>query len=123
MVPAPYDTTVPPAANATLEGVTTEVVDRTEKHRFEVLADGELAGFAEYVLKPGEITFTHTKIKDAYEGKGLGSVLVKHALDSARDRGLAVQPLCPFVRGWIGRHADYLDLVPENSREKYGLPS
>jgi predicted GNAT family acetyltransferase len=103
--------------------VKTEVVDRTEKHRVEVLADGEVAGFAEYQLRPNEIMFTHTEIDEAYEGKGLGSVLVRHALDSARDRGLAVLPLCPFVRGWIARHEDYLDLVPPRARKKYDLPA
>jgi predicted GNAT family acetyltransferase len=48
-------------------------------------------------------------------------VLVRHVLDEARERGLAVLPLCPFVRGWISRHEDYLDLVPPTARTKYGL--
>jgi predicted GNAT family acetyltransferase len=103
--------------------VTTEVVDRAERHRFEVVADGHVAGFADYQLGPGEILFTHTEIDEAYEGKGLGSVLVRHALDAARDRGLAVLPLCPFVRKWIGGHEDYLDLVPASARQKYNLPA
>jgi uncharacterized protein len=103
--------------------VTTEVVDRPEAHRFEVLADGEVAGYVDYQLSPGEILLSHTEIEEAYEGKGLGSVLVRHALDDARERGLAVLPLCPFVRGWIGKHEDYLDLVPAKARRKYNLPA
>jgi predicted GNAT family acetyltransferase len=103
--------------------VQTEVVDRPEAHRFEVLLDGEVAGFADYQLSPGEILFTHTEIDEAYEGMGLGSVLVRHALDDARARGLAVLPMCPFVRGWIGKHEDYLDLVPPKARAKYRLPA
>jgi predicted GNAT family acetyltransferase len=103
--------------------VKTEVVDRPERHRFEILADGQVAGFSDYQLRPGEIMFTHTEIDEAYEGKGLGSVLARHALDAARERGLAVLPLCPFVRGWISRHPDYLDLVPAAARHKYKLPA
>jgi predicted GNAT family acetyltransferase len=103
--------------------VTTEVVDRPGAHRFEVLADGEVAGYVDYQLDRGQITFIHTEIDEAYERMGLGSVLVRHALDTARERGLAVLPLCPFVRGWIGRHEDYLDLVPDSARRKYGLPA
>jgi len=103
--------------------VTTEVVDRPQAHRFEVLAGGEVAGFVDYELSPGEILFIHTEIDEAYEGKGLGSVLVRRALDSARERGLAVLPMCPFVRGWIGKHEDYLDLVPAKARQKYNLPA
>ncbi|HST66738.1 MAG TPA: GNAT family N-acetyltransferase [Mycobacteriales bacterium] len=101
----------------------TEVTDRPERHRFEITADGQVAGFADYQLHGGSITFTHTQVEDAYEGKGLGSVLVKHALESARERGLEVLPLCPFVRSWIARHPDYLPLVPAAARAKYQLPA
>lgn len=101
----------------------TEVVDRPEAHRYEVLADGKVAGYVEYQRDPREIMFIHTEIDEAYEGKGLGSVLVRHVLDDARERGLAVLPLCPFVRGWISRHEDYLDLVPTTARQKYNLPA
>jgi predicted GNAT family acetyltransferase len=44
---------------------------------------------------------------------GLGSRLVRAALDDVRGKGLQVVPLCPFVRGWIERHPDYADLVAE----------
>ena len=99
----------------------TEVVDRPEQHRFEILTDGTVAGFGDYRLRGDSIMFTHTQVDEAYEGKGLGSVLVKHALDSARERGLGVLPLCPFVRSWIARHPDYVPLVPESARAKYQL--
>ncbi len=101
----------------------TEVVDRPQQHRFEILADGQVAGFADYQLRGDSILFTHTEIDEAYEGKGLGSVLVKHALESARQRGLGVLPLCPFVRSWISRHPDHLPLVPESARAEYHLPA
>jgi predicted GNAT family acetyltransferase len=103
--------------------VKTDVVDHPDRHRFEIVADGQVAGFADYQLRGDSILFTHTEIDEAYEGKGLGSVLVKHALESARDRGLGVLPLCPFVRSWIARHPDYLPLVPEAARAKYKLPA
>jgi uncharacterized protein len=103
--------------------VKTEVLDRPERHRFEIVADDKVAGFVDYQLRGEEIMFIHTEVDEAYEGKGLGSVLVKHALESARERGLAVLPLCPFVRSWIARHPDYLPLVPESARSKYQLPA
>jgi uncharacterized protein len=31
-----------------------------------------------------------------------------------------VRPFCPFVRQYIGRHPEYLDLVPEGERERDG---
>ncbi|GAA4597584.1 GNAT family N-acetyltransferase [Planotetraspora phitsanulokensis] len=94
----------------------TEVVDDAEKARYEILVDGQVAGFAEYRLRPGKIVFTHTVIRDEFEGKGLGSKLVSTALDRSRDAGLKVVPLCPFVAGYIERHPDYLDLVDDEHR-------
>ena len=88
-----------------------EVIDDPSRSRFEILVDGEPAGLVTYRLRPSSIVFLNTEIGDEYEGKGLGSVLVKAALDSARARGLQVVPSCPFVRAWIERHPDYADLV------------
>ena len=72
------------------------VHDVAERSRFEIHVDGRLAGFAQYRLNdPGLIVFTHTEIDDAFEGRGLGSILVRAALDAARSRGLAVRPGLP----------------------------
>jgi len=101
--------------------MTSTVVDRPDRSRFEIHVDGTPAGLAAYRLHDGTITFLHTEIDDAYEGQGLGGTLVREALDSARARGLAVLPECPFVRGWIQRHDDYADLVPADQRGRLGL--
>jgi uncharacterized protein len=87
------------------------ILDVAEWARFEIHVDGKLAGFAEYRVEPGTITFTHTQIDEAYEGRGLAGTLVRAALDAARTRGLAVVPECPYVRRWIERHEDYQSLV------------
>jgi predicted GNAT family acetyltransferase len=87
------------------------VSDNAEGSRYEIHVDGRLAGFAEYKGGPGQIVFTHTEVDDAYEGQGVGSELARGALDDARAKGLAVVPLCPFIKGWIARHPDYEDLV------------
>ena len=87
------------------------VVDDPARSAFELQVDGVAAGHAHYRLADGVIVFTHTEIDDAYGGRGLGGVLARAALDSARGRGLRVRPLCPFIRGWIGKHPEYADLV------------
>jgi uncharacterized protein len=102
--------------------MSTAVRDNTGQHRFEITVDGELAGFADYHDHAGRRTFTHTEIEDAFEGQGLGSTLVRHVLDDARERGVEVIPVCPFVRAYIARHLDqYVDLVPEPMRAKFHL--
>jgi predicted GNAT family acetyltransferase len=97
------------------------VVDNVQLSRYEIVHDGALAGFAEYQRAAGVIMFTHTEIDEAFAGKGLASILIKHALDDARGAGVAVLPACPFVRGYIAKHPEYLDLVPEDRRAHYEL--
>ena len=89
-----------------------EVRRNPGEHRYEVWADGELAGYTRYVLRRGRIAFVHTKVYESYEGVGLGGLLARAALDDARAKGLMVMPFCPFIVGYIERHLDrYGDLV------------
>ncbi len=98
-----------------------EVADNPDKARFEILADGELAGFAQYHLNGNEIAFTHTETDDRFRGHGLGGRLVRASLDATRERHLAVLPYCPFVRTWITEHPEYAGLVPAARRGRFGL--
>jgi predicted GNAT family acetyltransferase len=96
------------------------VRDNPQANQYEIEVDGKVAGFVAYRRAGSTIAVTHTEIDPAYEGRGLGSVLVRGALDAARAEGAAVRPFCPFVRQYIGRHPEYLDLVPEGERERDG---
>jgi predicted GNAT family acetyltransferase len=102
-------------------GMAPEVKDNTALHRFEIHVDGALAGFAAYHRNGAAVTMTHTEIDSAYEGKGLGSVLARHALDALRAEGAALIPVCPFIRGYVQRHPEYQDLVPADQRARFGL--
>jgi predicted GNAT family acetyltransferase len=101
--------------------MTASVVHDAERHRYEIRVDGEPAGFTAYQPHRGKLAFTHTEIDPRFEGRGLGSQLIAEALDDARRRQFAVLPLCPFVRSFIASHADYVDLVPEERRDAFGL--
>lgn len=87
-----------------------DVNDNREKHQFELEVDGHLA-LAAYRLKPGIITFTHTEVPKELGGRGIGSQLAKGALDQVRARGLKVVPLCPFIKAYIEKNAEYQDLL------------
>ncbi len=106
-----------------MSGSAAQVVDDVARSRFEVLVDGEVAGFAEYRRTPTSVSFTHTVVEPAYEGRGLGSVLARRALDATRESGAQVLPYCPFIRAWIARHPEYLDLVPAGRRARFHLPA
>lgn len=88
-----------------------QVIDDPARYRFEVFADGAVAGFAQYRAEPGRLIFTHTEVLAAFAGQGLGSRLAAGALDAARARNLAVVPRCSFIASFIRRHEEYADLV------------
>jgi uncharacterized protein len=90
-------------------GVT--VADNPESARYEITVDGERAGFVTYRQSAGVITFLHAEVHPSRERRGLGSRLVRGALDDARARGLAVRPVCPFVQWFVETHTEYHDLV------------
>jgi hypothetical protein len=98
-----------------------QVVDNPGRARFEIRADGDLAGFVLYHLRGHEIAFTHTETDDRFRGQGIGARLVQASLDQARARHLAVLPYCPFMRSWIADHPGYADLVPEARRPEFDL--
>ena len=97
-----------------------DVRDNPADARFEITADGQAAGFAQYVRRGGRMLFVHTEIDPAYEGKGLGGALAKTALDAAREQGARVVPLCPFIATYIERHPDYADLVDHELMTELG---
>jgi uncharacterized protein len=99
-----------------------EVRDNPQAHRFEIYLGGDLAGVAVYEERPGALAIMHTEIDPAFEGHGLGSVLIEGALEATKKRGLALLPYCPFVNAYLTRHPEYVPLVPADLRGKFGLP-
>ena len=91
--------------------MTTEVRDNPRRLRYEILVDGEVAGFVQYSMRGGRIILVHTEVDDEHEGKGLAGVLVAGALDDIRRRGLRLVPVCEYVEHYIERHPEYDDLV------------
>jgi predicted GNAT family acetyltransferase len=88
-----------------------QVVDRPASLRYEATLEDELVGVIEYRLDGDTIAMLHTEVEPHHEGEGIGSELVRRALDDVRANGKKLQPLCPFVRSFLDRHDEYRDLV------------
>ena len=98
------------------------VVKNYELNRFEIYSDGELAGFADFKIENQMISYTHTEIDPRFGGQGLGSQLIKEALDEALEQNLEVAPYCSFVSAYIKKNSEKdLDLVPKSSRNLFDL--
>ena len=87
------------------------VEDNPAKHRYEARAGERLLGFVTYRAEPDRITLIHTEVEPELEHRGVATQLVAATLDDIRARGLAVVPVCPFVRAFIRRHPEYAGLV------------
>lgn len=81
-----------------------------DKSRYEIRDGGELAGFLDVQRRGDVLVMPHTEIDPAHGGKGLGSALVRGALDDVRRQGLTIDPVCPFVAGFLDKREDYADL-------------
>jgi uncharacterized protein len=87
-----------------------DVINNKAHRRYELEVEGHLAA-TYYTLDGDVITFVHTEVPPELGGKGVGSKLVKGALDQVRAAGLKVIAQCPFVKAWIEKHPDYQDLL------------
>jgi predicted GNAT family acetyltransferase len=86
------------------------VRNNTALSRFELDLNSKTA-VAYYKLSPGVITFLHTEVPQEMSGHGIGSQLVRSALESARAQGLKVVPKCPFVSAYMSKHPEFNDLL------------
>lgn len=89
-------------------GAPTEVTE--ESNRFSISVDGQKAGFTEYLDHDGQRVFPHTEVDDQFEGRGLGTILVREALEATRDAGLLIVPVCPMVAAFIDKNSEFAAL-------------
>ncbi len=87
-----------------------DVTNNETEKRFQLEEEGKTA-FVTYLVNGDTITLSHTIVPPEIEGRGLGSRLVRGALDTVREQDLRVVPQCSFVHGYIERHPEYQDLV------------
>ncbi len=89
-----------------------EVKDNPAASRFE-MASGDSTAFVDHRRAGDRIVLTHTEVPEALSGRGVGSKLVRGALDAVRAEGLKVVPRCEFVAAYFDRHPEYRDLLDD----------
>ena len=86
--------------------MTTDVRHNRAESRYELQTEHGLA-IAVYRQQGDALVFVHTEVPKADEGQGIGSQLIKAALDDARQRGFRIVPACSFVVDFVRRHPQY----------------
>jgi predicted GNAT family acetyltransferase len=82
-----------------------EVTKDEAAGRFQTVVDGYTAELT-YRVTGDRMVIKHTGVPPAIEGRGIGSALVRAAVEDAIARDLTIVPLCPFVGAWLGRHPE-----------------
>lgn len=90
------------------------IVHRPDAPCFETTLDGA-RGVLQYRLlaeagRSARMLIPSVVVDPAIEGRGVASALTRAALDWARAEGLRVEPFCPYVQAWLGRHPEYGNL-------------
>ena len=98
-----------------------EVVRNDHDQRFELRKAGERVGLIDFRPRGDALALTHTEISRDHAGQGLAAVLVKAVLEQLDTAGQSLLPYCPYVRGYLGKHPEWVRLVPEEHRAQFDL--
>ena len=89
---------------------TLPVVHNQARSRFQIDLGGQPA-VADYIRSGDRVSFHHTLVPYAHRGKGIAAILVREALNWARDEGLTVRPQCSYVGHFIAQNPEYRELL------------
>ncbi|MFI6412421.1 GNAT family N-acetyltransferase [Streptomyces sp. NPDC050585] len=90
---------------------TPTVVHVPDRNRYEIHVGDTSAGLTAYRDRDDRRVFYHTKIDDAFGGRGLAARLVHAALDDVRASGKRIVPVCPYVKKYLEKHDGYADIT------------
>lgn len=82
------------------------IIHNKQEHRFELTKNGHLALVAYQLSDKETMDIYHTEVPEAIEGQGIGSSLIKAALDYARRHHYRIIPTCPFAKAYLLSHPD-----------------
>jgi predicted GNAT family acetyltransferase len=95
--------------------VTNDATART----YQATVGGEVEGTLIYEVQGSRVVLTHTIVEPSVREHGVGSALVRAALDDLRRDGKTATVMCPFVTDFITHNPEYADLV---DHEHPGVP-
>ena len=87
-------------------------LDENGEGSFYIMEDEVLLGEMVIGLKEDILTVFHTEVSEKAEGKGLAKKLLDSMVAYARNKGLKVKALCPYVHLQFKRHPqEYADII------------
>jgi uncharacterized protein len=97
-----------------------QVTVSPEHQKYTIAVDGKTVGFAEFADRGDQRVFYHTEIDPDFGGRGLATILVKEALDAARDDGKRIVPACSMVGTVLKKNPEFDDITDPVTAEVMG---
>lgn len=88
------------------------VIDNSAQRRFEMRVEGRLA-YLTYEPDGELLSLNHTEVPAELGGRGIGTALVRGALELLAARGTKIIPRCSFVVRFIQKYPQYERLVAD----------
>jgi len=94
---------------------------------YTITVDGKTVGHADFADRGEQRVFYHTVVDPEFGGRGLATILLEEALDSARDAGKRIVPVCSMVDTVLEKHPEFDDITdpvtPEIASWAHSQPS
>lgn len=87
-----------------------KIEHKVSERRFETVEDKHVS-LIDYRLDGDVMSILHTEVPAAVGGRGIAGDLTRAALDTAREHGWRVRPICSYAVAYIDRHPEYQDLL------------
>src|SRR4051812_2969154 len=88
-----------------------EVRNNPDSRSFDASLDGRVVGMIVYERAGSRLMIRHTIVDPEHRDQGIGTALVKWALDDVRATGLTLTNYCSFVGDFIEANPEYHDVV------------
>jgi len=88
--------------------VTGTLTDNVARSRFEMLLEGGTA-FIDYRRSGNTLYLDHAEVPAALGGHGVGTRMVRAALELLRERGERAVPVCSFIQAFVRRHPEFAE--------------
>jgi uncharacterized protein len=82
-----------------------------EDGKYTIAVEGKTVGLTAFGDRGNQRVFYHTEVDPAYGGRGLAGILVEEALNTTREDGKRIVPLCSMVVTVLKKHPEFDDIT------------
>lgn len=79
--------------------------------RFTISVGGKTLDGTYFADRDGARVFYHTEVDEAYQGRGLATILVGEAVQATHNADMRIVPGCDVVVGYVEKHPALSDAV------------